>query len=176
MACTTLVLGGARSGKTRRALTLAAGYGRRVMIATAEARDAEMADRIAKHQAERGPSWTTLEAPKLIAPAIVSLNAETRPQATGPTVAVVDCLTLWLTNLMLAEDDVEQATRSLIEAVSNSSVDIVLISNEVGFGLVPDTPLGRAFRDAQGSLNQRIAEIADVVEFVAAGLPLRLKP
>jgi adenosylcobinamide kinase/adenosylcobinamide-phosphate guanylyltransferase len=152
---TTLILGGARSGKTIHALQMAEAAGRGlVMIATAEALDDEMADRIARHRAERGPAWRTLEAPLDLTGAL----AETQP---GDAV-VVDCLTLWVSNLMHAGLEVERAGEALI-------------SNEVGLGIVPANALARRFRDEAGRLNQRIAAAADKVVFIAAGLPLVLK-
>jgi adenosylcobinamide kinase/adenosylcobinamide-phosphate guanylyltransferase len=164
----TLLLGGARSGKTRRALTLAEPFAQPIYIATAEALDAEMADRIGQHQRERGAAWVTVEAPLELANAIAALPAG--------SFGVVDCLTLWLSNLMGVGRDVEAATLALLEAMDGCPADLALVSNEVGLGLVPETPLGRAFRDEQGRLNQAVAARAAVVEFIAAGLPLRLKP
>ncbi len=172
---TTLLLGGARSGKSRRAFLLAEGYERRIMIATAEIGDEEMAQRIALHRAERDASWRTIEEPIDLANAVSHAG---NAVASGPsrTVVVVDCLTLWLSNLLHAGLDIEEETRRLLHSVHRCAADTIFISNEVGLGLVPETKLGRDFRDAQGRLNQRVAEAADVVEFVAAGLPLRLKP
>jgi adenosylcobinamide kinase/adenosylcobinamide-phosphate guanylyltransferase len=163
-----LILGGARSGKTRRALAIGEPFAARYYIATAEALDAEMMDRIARHRQERGDGWTTLEAPLDLPTAIASLP--------GGTVGVVDCLTLWLSNLMGANRDVESAGRELLRAVRVCPATLVLVSNEIGLGLVPETALGRAFRDAQGRINQAVAATATEVEFVVAGLPLRLKP
>jgi len=163
---TTLILGGARSGKTSLALKRAeAGPGRPVMIATAEALDDEMAERIARHRAERGPEWRTIEAPLKLTEALEGLAAD--------EVAVVDCLTLWLSNLMHAERDLEAETARLIAALAGR--DAILVSNEVGLGIVPETPMGRRFRDAAGRMNQAVAAAADHVLFVAAGLPLVLK-
>ena len=163
-----LVLGGARSGKSRHAQELAEATGpRRTYLATAEARDDEMAARIAQHQAERGEGWQTLEAP-LDMPRVLGTVADS-------DVVLVDCLTLWLTNVMLGERDVETATEALVAALDAAQQPVILVSNEVGLGLVPETPLGRAFRDAQGRLNQRMAEEVEEVRFVAAGLPLVLK-
>lgn len=163
-----LVLGGARSGKSRHAQALAEATGlRRTYLATAEARDEEMAARIAQHQADRGEGWQTLEAP-LDMPEALGRIAES-------DVVLVDCLTLWLTNVMLGDRDVETETEALVAALAAARQPVILVSNEVGLGLVPETPLGRAFRDAQGRLNQRMAEEVEEVRFVAAGLPLVLK-
>lgn len=167
MARVSLILGGARSGKSARALALADAPPR-VFVATAEALDAEMAERIRCHQVERGPGWGVVEAPLDLAEAI-------RGNAGEGVTLVVDCLTLWLSNLMHAGRDVEAETEALLAALDGAPGRMVLVSNEVGFGLAPANALGRAFRDAQGRLNQRVAAAADHVEFVAAGLPLFLK-
>lgn len=165
----TLILGGARSGKSRRALALAEKVsGRRVFLATAEALDDEMATRIARHKAERGAGWETVESP-------LDLVEALETAATPDVVCVVDCLTLWLSNLMHRRRDVERETARLCRALNARPGSIILVSNEVGLGLVPETELGRAFRDAQGRLNQAIAQVCDRVEFIAAGLPLTLK-
>ena len=166
---TTLILGGARSGKSRYAQKLAESLRpRRVFIATAEALDDEMADRIARHIADRGTSWKTIEAPLNISECI--------HQATDDDCAIlVDCLTLWLSNLMHADLDVNAEVDKLTETLESVSAPLILVSNEVGMGIVPESPLGRDFRDAQGRLNQAAAAACDKVEFVAAGLPLRLK-
>ena len=164
-----LILGGARSGKSARAQALAeAAAPNRVYIATAEALDVEMEDRIRHHQQDRGDDWRTLEEPLDLVSAITS-------GAGAQTVLLVDYLTLWLSNLMHHERDVDVETDVLCKVIQSCSSDLVLVSNEVGLGLVPDTPLGRSFRDAQGRLNQRVANVCDRVEFVAAGLPLQLK-
>ncbi len=165
----TLVLGGARSGKSRHAERLveaAASCG--IYCATAEPGDYEMAARIAAHRARRGPFWRTVEAPLRLAEAV---GAEARP---GRAV-LVDCLTLWLSNLMLAEARLEDEFTTLHMALRDAAGPVVLVSNEVGLGLVPETPLGRRFRDEAGWLNQDMAALADRVVFVAAGLPLVLK-
>jgi len=165
----TLVLGGARSGKSRLAerLTVAATDRTPTYIATAQAWDDEMRERIAQHQADRGGDWVTIEAPHDLDEAIVSADRDT------PT--LVDCLTLWLSNRMLAEADLTTETADLLGALSARIAPTVLVSNETGLGIVPDTPLGRRFRDAQGILNQRVAAAADCVVFTAAGLPLVVK-
>jgi adenosylcobinamide kinase / adenosylcobinamide-phosphate guanylyltransferase len=167
----TLVLGGARSGKSRRAEALARATGLdRIYIATAQAFDDEMRERIAKHRTDRAEDgWTTIEEPLELPSAILKA-------ATPRTVLLVDCLTLWLSNVMLAERDLAAAERALLAALGQTAGPVVMVSNEVGFGIVPETPLGRRFRDAQGRLNQGIAAIADRVELVVAGLPLTLKP
>ncbi|MEM6549053.1 MAG: bifunctional adenosylcobinamide kinase/adenosylcobinamide-phosphate guanylyltransferase [Pseudomonadota bacterium] len=165
MAHVSLILGGARSGKSARALALCAPP--RVFVATAEALDDEMADRIAAHKAERAGDWGLVEAPLDLAQAVV----DARPGTT----LLVDCLTLWLSNLMHHERDVAAQTDSLLAALAGMEGRAVLVSNEIGMGLAPMNALGRAFRDAQGRLNQRVAAAADHVEFVAAGLPLVLK-
>jgi adenosylcobinamide kinase/adenosylcobinamide-phosphate guanylyltransferase len=164
----TLVLGGARSGKSRHAERLveeAAAAG--TYCATAEAGDPEMAARIAAHRARRGPFWQTVEAPLALAPAIAAARPD-RP-------LLIDCLTLWLSNLFCAGRPLEPAAAALAAALEAAPGPVVLVANEVGLGLVPQTPLGREFRDAAGRLNQEIAALADRVVFLAAGLPLVLK-
>ena len=164
-----LVLGGARSGKSRYAETVVEASGlARLYIATAEARDEEMRERIEIHRRRR-EGWTTIEAPREIEAALAANAAPGRA-------IVVDCLTLWLSNLLLdGAAGLEQRFAALRETIARLSGLIVTVSNEVGLGLVPDTPLGRRFRDLQGRLNQDIASGADRVVFVAAGLPLSLK-
>lgn len=168
---TTLVLGGARSGKTahaqHRAESIAAPMHRSlVMIATAQAFDDEMQDRIARHQADRDEHWTTVEAPLDLIGAIAALTPD--------DVAVVDCLTLWVSNLMLAGADIEAAFDALADAVISCPADLLLVSNEVGWGIVPDNAMARAFRDHAGRLHQRLAKVAEETVLVVAGLPLRL--
>ena len=160
----TLILGGARSGKTARALALAAPP--RAYVATATAGDEEMAARIAAHKAERGDEWDLIEAPLDLVGAIRA--------AAGRTL-LIDCLTLWLSNLMAAERDVAAEVDALVAALGAAEAPVILVSNEIGLGLVPMDALSRRFRDEQGRLNQRVAAAADRVEFVAAGLPIRLK-
>jgi adenosylcobinamide kinase/adenosylcobinamide-phosphate guanylyltransferase len=165
----SLVLGGARSGKSRYAERLvenAADSG--TYCATAEAGDAEMAQRIAAHRARRGPFWRTVEVPLDLAEAIAAETRQARP-------LLVDCLTLWLANLMQAGRPVEDESAALAAGLRHADGPVVLVANEVGFGLVPQTALGRRFRDAAGWLNQEIAALADQVVFVVAGLPLVLK-
>src|ERR1700722_6746243 len=166
----TLVLGGARSGKSAFAENLVRDSGlARIYLATATAGDDEMKARVAQHRAQRGDGWTTIEEP------LALVDALTR-EATHGRAVLVDCLTLWLSNLMQAGRDPEIEARRLTRFLGVPRYPVVFVSNEVGLGLVPDTPLGRRFRDAQGRLNQIMAaSVADVV-FIAAGLPLWLKP
>jgi adenosylcobinamide kinase/adenosylcobinamide-phosphate guanylyltransferase len=166
---TTLVLGGARSGKSAFAEKLVADSGLKpVYLATATAGDDEMRARIAQHRARRGEGWTTIEEP-------LALTETLSRQATDGRAVLVDCLTLWLSNVMLAGRPVEDETAALCAALRLAAGPVVLVTNEVGMGLVPETPLGRRFRDAAGHLNQAVAALADRVIFVAAGLPLMLK-
>jgi adenosylcobinamide kinase / adenosylcobinamide-phosphate guanylyltransferase len=166
---TTLVLGGARSGKSGFAERLIVESGlARVYLATATISDDEMAARIAHHRQSRGAGWTTVEQPLAL---VETLTREAKP---GRAV-LVDCLTLWLSNVMLAGRDVEAESAALAAYLRAAPHPIVLVSNEIGMGLVPETPLGRAFRDAQGRLNQIVAAAVPEVAFVAAGLPLWLK-
>ncbi len=168
----TLVLGGARSGKSgyaqRQAEQAAEAAGRPpVFIATAEAFDDEMRDRIARHQAERGQGWRRVEAPLDLAEAVRALSAE--------DIAVVDCLTLWLSNQMLAARDLAAAVDDLAQALAACPATLWVVSNEVGWSLVPDNPLGRRFRDEAGRLNQRIAAVADAACLIVAGMRLPLE-
>jgi adenosylcobinamide kinase/adenosylcobinamide-phosphate guanylyltransferase len=164
----TLVIGGARSGKSRYAESLIAAVSPPwLYVATAQPLDDEMRERIAAHRARRGAGWHTVEAPRDVAGAIAAAPA-------GGAV-LVDCLTLWLSNLMLADADIEVETGRLEEALARATAPIVLVSNEVGAGIVPDNALARRFRDAQGRLNQRIAARADRVVLMVAGLPLVVK-
>jgi len=168
----TLVLGGARSGKSsyaqRQAEQAAEAAGRPpLFIATAEAFDDEMRDRIARHQAERGQGWRQIEAPLDLAEAVRALSAE--------DVAVVDCLTLWLSNQMLGEHDLAAAFDDLVQALAACPATLWVVSNEVGWSLVPDNPLGRRFRDEAGRLNQRIAAVADAACLIVAGMRLPLE-
>lgn len=168
-AVTTLVLGGARSGKSAYAERLVRNAGSEATyIATATAGDMEMRARIDHHRERRGSGWRTVEEPLALPVAI------RREVGTGQPI-LVDCLTLWLSNLMLADQDIASATSALLEALAEARSPVVLVSNEVGMGLVPETPLGRRFRDAQGRLNQAVAAAVPRVVFVVAGLPLQLK-
>ena len=161
-----MIIGGARSGKSRLAEKLAHASGlARNYIATAEVWDDEMATRIARHIADRGEGWTTFEAPRDIAGAL----------ARAKGVVLIDCATLWLTNVMLGGGDIAAETTGLLAALAAFPGPVIVVSNEVGWGIVPDNKLSRDFRDEQGRLNQRLAEVADLVCGVMAGLPLVLK-
>ena len=164
----TLVLGGARSGKSRYAESLIEALPPPwIYLATAEARDAEMAKRIAEHRARRDAGWRTIEAAHDLAAALGRVP---------PGVPVlIDCLTLWLSNRMLAEADMDHEIDKLESVLANHDGVVVLVSNEVGSGIVPDNALARRFQDLQGTLNQKVAAKASRVVFMVAGLPLQLK-
>ena len=165
---TILITGGARSGKSTRAEARARAFaGKPVYIATAEALDTEMSERIAGHRARRGDEWLEREAPLELVAALIETD--------GGGARLVDCLTLWLSNLMHAERDWEKEALLLVEALRRQKSPAVLVTNEVGLGIVPDNALARRFRDAAGILNQMVARVADEVEFVVAGLPMRVK-
>lgn len=163
-----LVGGGARSGKSRHALNLARGRGPRlVFLATAQPFDAEMEARIARHRADRPEEFSTIEEPLEIAAAIRETPADAM---------VVDCLTLWLSNIMLTFGrDVDAEIEKLLKAARETSAMVILVTNEVGCGIVPESPLARDFRDHAGILNQRSAAIADEVYWMVFGCPLRVK-
>jgi adenosylcobinamide kinase/adenosylcobinamide-phosphate guanylyltransferase len=166
----TLVLGGARSGKSAHAEALIATHdGAPVYIATAEPGDDEMAERIAAHRARRGEGWRTVEAS-------IALAAALREEAVAGNAVLVDCLTIWLSNLLFAARDVDADMTELRAALNDVEGPVVLVSNEVGLGIVPENALARAFRDHAGRLNQMVAQAADTVVLVTAGLPMTLKP
>jgi adenosylcobinamide kinase/adenosylcobinamide-phosphate guanylyltransferase len=167
----SFVLGGARSGKSRYAealiTSLPAPFGPPfAYVATAEAGDDEMAARIAVHRQRRGAQWTTIEAPRDVDGALSRCSG--RP-------VLIDCVTLWLSNLMLADADIETEIRAFEAALAAAAAPVVVVANEVGLGIVPEYPLGRRFRDWQGILNQRLAASADRVVLMVAGLPLAVK-
>lgn len=165
----TLVLGGACSGKSRFAEGLIATLDPPwIYLATAEAYDAEMAQRIGDHQSRRDARWVTHETPRNLAATVDTLGTQRQP-------ILIDCLTLWLSNIMLAGEDIILGMDQLVAALARAKGPIVVVSNEVGLGIVPDNALARRFRDAQGRLNQQVAAMADQVVLVAAGLPLILK-
>jgi adenosylcobinamide kinase / adenosylcobinamide-phosphate guanylyltransferase len=164
----TLVLGGARSGKSRYAEgVITARAPPWIYVATAQAGDDEMAARIATHRAQRAAGWQTIEAAHDLAGALATAPVRAR--------LLVDCVTLWLSNRMLAEADLEAEARRLEDALARRAGTTVLVSNEVGYGIVPDNALARRFRDMHGHLNQRLAACADRVVLVVAGLPLVMK-
>lgn len=167
-----LVGGGARSGKSRFALARASALGRRrLFLATAEAGDDEMRSRIAQHRAERGGGFDTVEVPLAVAEAIAADRAH--------DVILLDCLTLWLSNLLLRGLDAEEVAArvaALVEVLGRRRAHVVVVTNEVGMGLVPETPLGRAFRDATGLAHQRLAAAADETYCAVMGVVLRLVP
>jgi len=164
----TIVLGGARSGKSGFAERLAESFGKpKVYIATAQAFDDEMRDRITVHKNARDAQWRLIEAPMTAADAIASVAPD--------DVVLLDCATLWLTNQMQAETDLLAARTALLDAIGTCRGHVVTVSNEVGLSVVPDNALARRFRDEQGSLNHRLATQADLAVFVAAGLPMVLK-
>jgi len=166
---TLFVLGGARSGKSRYAQTRAEALdGELVFVATGQAFDAEMAERIARHRDDRGPRWITVEAP-------IELAAAIRDESREDRVLLIDCLTLWTSNLLLAERDIPAAAGELVAAITDAAGPLILVANEVGLGIVPDNALARRFRDEAGRINQQVAAAVDGVMFVAAGLPLKLK-
>lgn len=167
-----LVGGGVRSGKSRFALERAEALGpRRVFLATAQAFDSEMQERVERHKMERGPGFRTIEEPIQIPEVILQL--------TDTDVVVVDCLTLWLSNLLMQSEDeekLEQAVQALVEAIHRRHVSVVLVTNEVGMGVVPESRLGRIFRDAAGKTHQRLAKKADEIFFAMMGIVLRIHP
>ena len=164
----TLVLGGARSGKSAFAESLAQEQGRCIYVATAQCIDEEMASRIEAHRARRGAGWRTVEAPLELAQAV-------RRESTPEACLLVDCLTVWLGNLLHHGNDPGAAREDLLESLRRAAGPVVLVANEVGLGIVPDNPMARAFRDHAGRLNQSVAALANRVYFVAAGLPLTLR-
>ena len=164
----TLVLGGARSGKSEFAERLVESYGHsKIFIATAQATDDEMQCRIEEHRKRRGTDWRTVEVPLEVGAALDNLNND--------EIALFDCLTIWLSNLMYADSEIGVETDQLMLALDRCHAPVVTVSNEVGQGIVPENPLTRRFRDEQGRLNQRLAAQCDLVVLISAGLPLVLK-
>jgi adenosylcobinamide kinase/adenosylcobinamide-phosphate guanylyltransferase len=163
-----LVLGGAASGKSKFAESrvLASGL-LPIYVATAKAYDDEMKEKIKLHQSRRGPEWINLEAPLDLGPALATV--------TEKHACLIDCATLWLTNHLLAEHDICVRTEEILQAIGSARGPVVVVSNEVGQGIVPDNRLARLFREEQGRLNIRLAEAADSVVMVTAGLPMVLK-
>lgn len=174
MAQVTFIIGGCRSGKSGLALAKAeaAGAEKRVFIATAVAFDAEMQERVRRHRAERGPAWTTFEVPLALPEALAEHGRPGR-------VVLVDCLTLWVSNLLLEVEDsaaVEDRIAALVRAVAACRGPVILVSNEVGLGVVPESRLGRQFRDLAGIANQSVAACAQEVILTVAGIPVVIKP
>lgn len=164
----TFVLGGAASGKSAYAEQLVVSSGKsRVYLATSQVFDDEMRDKVDRHIDQRGAGWETIEEPFDLRPALSGLNSS--------QICLIDCATMWLTNQLLAEAALEQAQSELLEAIATCPADIVVVSNEVGHGIVPENALSRRFREAQGRLNIALAAQADLAVLVAAGLPLVLK-
>ncbi|MBP2549220.1 adenosylcobinamide kinase/adenosylcobinamide-phosphate guanylyltransferase [Neorhizobium galegae] len=165
----TFVLGGARSGKSRFAEGLATESGlQKHYVATGQAWDDEMRHRIAQHRADRGDGWVTHDVPIDLAAALTQIASPDR-------IVLVDCLTLWLTNLMMAERPVEEEARQMVASLDRLSGPVVFVSNEVGLGIVPENRMARQFRDYAGRLHQQLAAVSDTVFFIAAGLPLKMK-
>ena len=164
----TLIIGGAASGKSDFAegLVMASGLNK-VYLATAQAHDGEMSAKILRHQQKRGDGWHTIEAPLDLSSALAN--------ATVKDIILLDCATLWLTNQLLAETDLKHAQSTLLDALARCKSPVVMVTNDVGNGIVPDNALARQFRDAQGRLNQRLAVQADLVVTIIAGLPMVLK-
>ncbi len=167
-----LITGGARSGKSRLAEHLAASFGSPLgYLATSEARDPEMDQRIARHRERRGPEWTTLEEPLRLTETLVAYDACFQA-------VLVDCITLWLTNLLLGCDDPEQVmavVHEFTQVAPGLTTPIILVTNEVGMGIVPENRLARTFRDLAGEANELLAATADEVHMVVSGIPLKLK-
>ena len=169
--CITLLTGGSRSGKSSHALELAEQHEKKVFIATAQAMDDEMKARISKHQEERGDSFQTIEEPLEVANAISSIKDSN-------SVILLDCLTVWLGNLMFhleTEEEREQRITDFLTLLQSPPCEIIVVTNEVGMGIVPENKLSRTFRDAAGHLNQQVAKLADKVIFMVSGIPLKIK-
>jgi len=168
---TVFVIGGARSGKSSFALEKAGSFpGKKAYIATAEPLDDEMKERIQRHKIERGGGWETFEEP-------IKMVRVLKEMGTSYNSAVIDCLTLWLSNLILGAEDPEGEIGAFLSALRDSAhPPLFVVSNEVGMGIVPDNALSRKFRDLAGHLNRKVADIADEVYLVTAGIPVRIKP
>lgn len=167
----TLVTGGGRSGKSRYALDITKSYERKTFIATAEAFDNEMADRISRHKKERGREFKTIEEPLYVADALAGIQEKTQ-------VVVIDCITVWLGNLMHHLNNDENncaAVEQFLKVLASPPCDVVIVTNEVGMGLIPADAMSRAYRDLAGFVNQKIAAIADEVFLVVSGIPMKLK-
>ena len=170
---TILFVGGARSGKSRLAQARAEAIadrtgGELVFIATAQPFDEEMRERIARHQSDRDERWRTIESP-------IDLPAAILREGGVGRILLIDCLTLWMSNLILSEADTDGAGEALVGSIAAAAARIMLVTNEVGMGIVPDNALARHFRDEAGRLNQRVAAAVEEAQLVAAGLSLRIK-
>ena len=164
----TLIIGGAASGKSDFAEGLVTACGKsRIYLATAQAHDGEMVAKISRHQKSRGEGWRTVEVPLDLSNALGT--------ATANDVVLLDCATLWLTNHLIADSDLQATQRTLLQTLANCKAPVVIVTNEVGTGIVPENALARKFREAQGRLNQRLAAQADLAVMVIAGLPMVLK-
>ena len=164
----TLILGGAASGKSAYAENIVRKSKKsKIYIATSQAWDDEMRQKIIDHQKQRGPNWRTIEEPVDMPSALAS--------TTEDDIVLIDCATMWLTNIMLGDYDLDKLTNGFMNAIFNCPAPVVIVSNETGLGIVPDNKLARDFRNKQGHLNQRLAALAEVVVFVAAGLPMVMK-
>ena len=173
---TTFVIGGCRSGKSRHALDLAEKFDvtHHMYIATCVPRDDEMRYRVEQHRAERGQHWSTVEEP-------LRLSKILRSYSSPDTVLLVDCLTLWVTNLLLAANNQDpksfiEPTEELVQALKDIKGPVILVANEVGTGIVPENALARLFRDTAGFVNQHVANMADIVIWMVAGIPVKIKP
>ena len=164
----SLVLGGAKSGKSKYAEDLSANYENKLYIATAEARDEEMKSRIKAHEKQRGSKWQTIEEP-------LNIKDHFTSQHKPNSVILVDCMTMWLSNLFEQNCNIETETELLLKTLPNCTADVILVSNELGLSIVPENALARKFRDDQGILNQKLAKVANNVVFIVAGLPINLK-
>jgi adenosylcobinamide kinase/adenosylcobinamide-phosphate guanylyltransferase len=165
-----LVIGGCRSGKSRHALELAEKISdiKRIFIATCVPYDEEMKDRVRRHQQERGSSWLTVDAPVELADTILTCSQNAH-------VVLADCLTLWMSNLLMESEQTDRRVEELIKAISRAQCPVILVSNEVGGGIVPENALARQFRDAVGFANQKVAACVDEVIWMVAGIPVKIK-
>ena len=173
MKSVTLLLGGCRSGKSRRALELGRQerVSQKIFIATCQPQDDEMRQRVIRHQKERSEHWTTKEVP-------LNLPEAVQQHSTSDTLVLIDCLTLWVSNLMFATDlpdEIDRATEKLCRTLSVVAGPLILVSNEVGAGIVPENDLARRYRDAVGWVNQRVAAVADHVIWMVAGIEVKVK-
>lgn len=174
MHSSTLIIGGCRSGKSAHALNLAetTGLTQKLFIATCVAQDKEMQQRVERHQLERGPHWQTVEAPEAVTDTIAKHEHNTH-------LIVVDCLTLWMSNIMLShqtDDEIHRAIDALCQRIQNLTIPIILVSNEVGNGIVPENALARRYRDLVGRTNQKVAAACQQVMWMVAGIPVSIKP